>query len=129
MAIGAGPRVFCHNGREIGQYVHTDFLFQAYFVACVNLLGGADTAGAAYPVDAGNPYGQFIDNTGTGLPLPAGLSGSPADIGWGRSGHRRSRRSCASRRLARSSISGTRSGSCTAISVRKDSAAMSKFSV
>jgi hypothetical protein len=80
-AIGAGPRVFCHNGRAIGQYVHTDFLFQAYFVACVNLLGGTD--GAAYPADAGNPYGPFIDNTGTGLPLPTGLSGAPADIGFG----------------------------------------------
>ena len=32
-AIGAGPRVFCHDGRAVGQYVHTDFLFQAYFVA------------------------------------------------------------------------------------------------
>jgi hypothetical protein len=84
-AIGGGPRVFCHNGRSIGQYVHVDFLFQAYFVACVNLLGGAadDPAGMAYPADAGNPYGQFIDNTGTGLPLPAGLSGSPVDIGFG----------------------------------------------
>lgn len=82
-AIGAGPRVFCHDGRAVGQYVHTDFLFQAYFVACVNLLGGADPAGAAYPADAGNPYGQMIDNSGTGLPLPAGMSGSPGDIGFG----------------------------------------------
>lgn len=80
MAIGAGPRVYCYNGRAIGQYVHTDFLYQAYFVAGVNLLGGA---GTAYPADAGNPYGQFIDHTGTGLPLPAGMSGAPADIGFG----------------------------------------------
>jgi hypothetical protein len=76
-AIGAGPRVYAHNGRAIAQYVHVDFLYQAYFVACVNLL----TKG--YLADAGNPYGQFIDGTGTGLPLPAGISGSPADIGFG----------------------------------------------
>lgn len=76
-AIQACPRVFAHNGRAIAQYVHVDFLYQAYFVACVNLLTGG------YPADEGNPYGQFIDGTGTGLPLPAGVSGSPADIGFG----------------------------------------------
>lgn len=76
-AIGAGPRVYAHNGRAVVQYVHVDFLYQAYFVACVNLL----TKG--YLADEGNPYGQFIDGTGTGLPLPAGISGSPADIGFG----------------------------------------------
>ncbi len=76
-AIGGGGRVYCYNGRALSQYVHADVLFQAYLVACVNLLGGS------YPGDAGNPYGQFIDHTGTGLPLPAGMSGSIADIGFG----------------------------------------------
>ncbi|MEO7195453.1 MAG: vanadium-dependent haloperoxidase [Pseudonocardiaceae bacterium] len=80
MAIAAGPRVYAYNGRAVAQYVHTDFLYQAYFVACVNLLGGA---GTSYLGDAGNPYGQFIDHTGTGLPLPIGMSGAPADIGFG----------------------------------------------
>jgi hypothetical protein len=79
-AIAAGIRVYAHNGRAVAQYVHTDFLYQAYFVAAVNLLGGA---GTVYLGDAGNPYGQVIDNTGTGLPLPVGRSGSPADIGFG----------------------------------------------
>ncbi|MBV9139447.1 MAG: hypothetical protein JO115_00725 [Pseudonocardiales bacterium] len=37
----------------MAQYVHTDFLYQAYFVAAVNLLGGA---GTVYLGDAGNPY-------------------------------------------------------------------------
>lgn len=76
-AVGAGPLVYCHNGRDLGQYVHRDFLFQAYFVACVNLL----TQG--YPADAGNPYGPFIDGSGTGVPLPAGVVGAVADIGFG----------------------------------------------
>jgi hypothetical protein len=75
--IGTGPHVYCHNGRDLAQYVHTDVLFQAYFVACLNLLGGT------YPGDPGNPYGPFIDHTGTGLPLPPGMSGSAADIGFG----------------------------------------------
>jgi hypothetical protein len=76
-AIGNGPHVYCDNGRTLSQYVHTDVLFQAYFVACLNLLGGD------YPGDPGNPYGRFIDHTGTGLPLPSGMSGSAADIGFG----------------------------------------------
>jgi hypothetical protein len=75
--IGIGPRVYCYNGRTLSQYVHTDVLFQAYFVACLNLLGNT------YPGDLGNPYGQFIDHTGTGLPLPKGVTGALADSGFG----------------------------------------------
>jgi hypothetical protein len=75
--IGIGPRVYCYNGRALSQYVHTDVLFQAYFVACLNLLGNT------YPADLGNPYGQFIDHTGTGLPLPKGVTGALVDSGFG----------------------------------------------
>jgi membrane-associated phospholipid phosphatase len=70
-------QVYGHNGRDLAAYVHQDVLFQAYFVALLNLFGGN------YRADAGNPYGQFIDHTGTGLPLPADFTGSPADIGFG----------------------------------------------
>jgi hypothetical protein len=76
-AMAGGPRVYCHNARDLAQYVHADVLFQAYFVACINLLG------RNYPGDAGNPYGQFIDHTASGLPLPAGMTGSLADVGLG----------------------------------------------
>jgi membrane-associated phospholipid phosphatase len=75
--IATGPRVFCHTGRDLAQYVHRDVPFQAYLVAGINLLVGG------YPADRGNPYGQFIDASGTGLPLPAGVSGAVADVGFG----------------------------------------------
>ncbi|MEA2501362.1 MAG: hypothetical protein QOD01_1473 [Actinomycetota bacterium] len=75
-SIGAGPPVFCYNGRALAQYVHKDFLYQAYFVACVNLLTNG------YPADAGNPYGRVID-PGAGLPLPVGSTGPLAEVGFG----------------------------------------------
>ena len=43
-------RCYIRNGRDLGQYVHVDALYQAYLTACLILLGwGA-------PVDPGNPY-------------------------------------------------------------------------
>lgn len=75
--LTAAPPVFCRNGRDLSQYVHVDVLFQAYFIACLNLLSNS------YPGDAGNPYGRAIDHTGTGVPLPAGFTGAPADVGFG----------------------------------------------
>jgi hypothetical protein len=69
--------VFARNGRDLAAYVHSDVLFQAYFVAMLNLLGGT------YRANPGNPYGSFIDHTGTGLPLPPGVTGAMAQIGFG----------------------------------------------
>jgi hypothetical protein len=52
----AGPdrfdsqRRYIRNGRDLGQYVHVDALYQAYLCACLILLG----LGA--PFDPGNPY-------------------------------------------------------------------------
>jgi hypothetical protein len=52
----AGPdrfdsqRRYIRNGRDLGQYVHVDALYEAYLNACLILLG----LGA--PVDPGNPY-------------------------------------------------------------------------
>jgi hypothetical protein len=53
------PR-YMRNGRDIGQWVHIDVLFQAYFHAFLIL------AGAGAPFDDGNPY-----------------NGSPNQIGFG----------------------------------------------
>ena len=64
--IAQGPNAFdpvpryMRNGRDLGQWVHIDVLFQAYFQAFLIL------AGAGAPFDDGNPY-----------------NGSPNQIGFG----------------------------------------------
>ncbi len=68
--------VFCRNGRDIGQYVHVDALYQAYQVATLILLGmGLDW-------DENNPYGQTPEG-GAGGPLPNGVPGAKAQVGFG----------------------------------------------
>ncbi len=73
-----GPLVFCRNGRDLGQYVHIDVLFQAYFVALLVLAGGG------YPLDGGNPYGVVLDG-GAGRPRNAAVdpNGSLSQVGFG----------------------------------------------
>jgi hypothetical protein len=71
-----GGKFFCRNGRDLGQYVHVDVLFQAYFVAFLVIAGGG------YPVDAGNPYGTTLD-PGSGKPRAAGANGSISQVGFG----------------------------------------------
>ncbi|MFY9608984.1 MAG: vanadium-dependent haloperoxidase [Blastocatellia bacterium] len=71
-----GGVFFCRNGRDLGQYVHVDVLFQAYFVAFLVIAGGG------YPLDAGNPYGTVLD-PGSGRPLPGGANGSISQVGFG----------------------------------------------
>lgn len=75
-SLTSGGQFFCRNGRDLGQYVHVDVLFQAYFVAFLVIAGGG------YPVDAGNPYGTALD-PGSGRPLVPGASGSISQIGFG----------------------------------------------
>ena len=58
-ALDPVPR-YMRNGRDIGQWVHIDVLFQAYFQAFLVL------AGAGAPFDNGNPY-----------------NGNPSQIGFG----------------------------------------------
>ncbi len=71
-----GGLVFCRNGRDLGQYVHIDALYQAYQVACLHLLG----IGSAW--DQNNPYGQTPDG-GAGGPLPVGTPGSKSMTAFG----------------------------------------------
>jgi hypothetical protein len=68
------PR-FCRNGRDLGAYVHVDALYQAYFVAGLVLLANN------MPWDSNNPYGQTPEG-GSGRPLPAGVPGSLAQVGF-----------------------------------------------
>ena len=51
---------YLRNGRDIGQWVHVDVLFQAYFQALLILLG------MAAPVDSGNPYNDNATQIGFG---------------------------------------------------------------
>jgi hypothetical protein len=53
------PR-YMRNGRDIGQWVHIDVLFQAYFHAFLIL------AGAGAPFDEGNPYNNNPSQIGFG---------------------------------------------------------------
>ncbi len=53
------PR-YMRNGRDIGQWVHVDVLFQAYFQAFLIL------AGMGVPSDAGNPYNNSATQEGFG---------------------------------------------------------------
>ncbi|HEY3136793.1 MAG TPA: vanadium-dependent haloperoxidase [Blastocatellia bacterium] len=75
-SLTPGGLFFCRNGRDLGQYVHVDVLFQAYFVAFLVLAGGG------YPLDAGNPYGPTLD-PGSGRPLAVGAKGSISQVGFG----------------------------------------------
>jgi hypothetical protein len=64
--IAQGPDAFdpvpryLRNGRDIGQWVHIDVLFQAYFQAFLIL------AGAGAPFDDGNPYNDNPSQMGFG---------------------------------------------------------------
>lgn len=54
-------RRYIINGRDLGQWVHIDVLFQAYFDACLILLGNFDaedpfSSGVQAPRNPGNPY-------------------------------------------------------------------------
>jgi hypothetical protein len=58
------------NGRDLGQYVHIDVLFQAYFNAMLILLQGPSPSnggtGLGAPFDQGNPYPPGHNQEGFG---------------------------------------------------------------
>jgi membrane-associated phospholipid phosphatase len=54
------PR-YIRSGRDIGQWVHIDVLFQAYFQAFLVIAGTLNT-----PYDEGNPYNKSATQTGFG---------------------------------------------------------------
>ncbi len=53
-------RRYITNGRHIGQWVHVDVLFQAYFVACLVM------ASMGVPHNPGNPYNNSATQDGFG---------------------------------------------------------------
>jgi hypothetical protein len=73
-----GDPVFCRNGRDLTHYVNIDALFEAYFVASLNLLDNG------YLANVGNPYGRVVDG-GAGRPRNSAIdpNGSLAQVGFG----------------------------------------------
>lgn len=53
-------RRYIRNGRDLGEWVHIDVLFQAYFNAALLLLG------MAAPTDPNNPYNKYRNQCGFG---------------------------------------------------------------
>ncbi len=51
---------YIRNGRDLGQWVHVDVLFQGYFQAFLCI------AGMGVPFDAGNPYAGSLNQIGFG---------------------------------------------------------------
>jgi hypothetical protein len=63
-------RRYIRNGRDLGQWVHIDVLYQAYFHAMLILLTPSSSdpfsGGIGAPFDAGNPYGTSQNQAGFG---------------------------------------------------------------
>jgi hypothetical protein len=63
-------RRYIINGRDLGEWVHVDVLFQAYFNACLILLTPPDvdllTGGIGAPLNPGNPYNTSATQIGFG---------------------------------------------------------------
>ena len=57
-AFDPTPR-YIRNGRDLGEYVHRDFTYQAFLNAALILLGFGPTA-----LDAGNPYKRYAKQAG-----------------------------------------------------------------
>jgi hypothetical protein len=69
---------YCTNGRDLSHYVNIDQLFEAYFVACLNLLS------FGYLANPGNPYGVIIDGgAGRARNLTLDPDGAVAQVGFG----------------------------------------------
>ncbi len=71
---------YIRNGRDIGQYVRLDVLYQAYFVAALILINGITLDETTspfvfrFPFDSGNPYGP---DGSTGVQAAFGTFGNP----------------------------------------------------
>nr|MBA3754389.1 phosphoesterase [Nitrospira sp.] len=73
---------YIRNGRDAGQYVHIDVLFQGYFDACLILAAPVTsdpaTSGYGVPCNPGNPYVNSLTQEGFGTFGPPHIKGCSA---------------------------------------------------
>jgi hypothetical protein len=79
-------RRYVRNGRDLGQWVHIDVLYQAYFNAMLILLQPPDPSdeitggGIGAPLNPGNPYLSSRTQEGFGTFGPPGIATAVAEI-------------------------------------------------
>lgn len=77
-------RRYLRNARDLGEWVHIDVLYQAYFQALLILLAGpsSDSAssGLAAPLNPGNPYLQSRNQDGFGTFGPPHIAALLAEV-------------------------------------------------
>jgi hypothetical protein len=79
-------RRFIRNGRDLGQWVHIDVLYQAYFNAMLIMLQAPDPSdeltggGLGVPLNPGNPYLRSQNQEGFGTFGPPGIAAAVAEV-------------------------------------------------
>ncbi|MBA2251814.1 MAG: vanadium-dependent haloperoxidase [Nitrospirales bacterium] len=75
---------YIRNGRDAGQYVHIDVLFQGYFDACLILAAPVTsdpaTSGYGVPCNPGNPYVNSLTQEGFGTFGPPHIKGVLGEV-------------------------------------------------
>lgn len=79
-------RRYVRNGRDLGQWVHMDQLYQAYFNAMLTMVQPPDPSdtvtggGIGVPLNPGNPYLKSSNQTGFGTFGLPGLATAVAEV-------------------------------------------------
>jgi hypothetical protein len=79
-------RYYIRNGRDMGQWVHIDVLFQAYFNAALIMLAAPDAndkdtgGGMSVPLNPGNPYLNSRTQQGFGTFGPPAIAAGVAQV-------------------------------------------------
>jgi hypothetical protein len=82
-------RRYIRNGRDLGQWVHIDVLYQAYFNAMLIMMTSPDASdpvtggGMGVPLNPGNPYLKSMNQTGFGTFGPPAIATAVAEIATG----------------------------------------------
>jgi hypothetical protein len=82
-------RRYIRNGRDLGQWVHIDVLYQAYFNAMLIMMTPPDPSdhvtggGMGVPLNPGNPYLKSTNQVGFGTFGPPAIATAVAEIATG----------------------------------------------